>query len=81
MESNLFILKRKSSSPTPDSSEDFQLLENLDSTVESLINLGKIQKAFNNMSQALKIRISIYGDTSKEVINYISYILQKINFS
>lgn len=77
MESNLFMLRRKISPPTPESSEDFHLLEGLDSAVDSLLSIGKIKKGSDCMNQALKIRINVFGDSSKEVIEYISFILKK----
>ena len=77
MESNLFLIRRKESSPTPDSSEDFQVLEGLDNAIESLVNIGKIHKAVDCMNQGLKARINLYGDGSKEVISYIGFILKK----
>ena len=71
------MIRRKISTPTPDSSEDFHLLEGLDNAVESLLSIGKTKKASDCMNQALKIRINLYGDNSKEVLSYLSFILKK----
>lgn len=81
MDSNLFMLRRKASSSTPDSSEDFQVLDGVDNAVDSFLSMGKVKKAFGCMNQALKIRTDIYGETSKEALEYIGFMLTRTCFS
>lgn len=71
------MIRRRVSTPAPENNDDFHLLEGLDSALESLLNLGKTRKATECMNQALKIRSDLYGDSSKEVLSYVSYILTK----
>lgn len=75
MDANFFMISR--AEPDTDR-DDLRVLDSLDVSAQSLLKQGKVEKALDYMQMAARFRRRIYGDRSKDTIDYCRNMMKTV---